>query len=389
MNRPRPNAVARPDLSVPETRAAFAAWMAGHVEELASFHNGDGGDDLETTFRALSHLQRLLYDAGWIRLGWPVKFGGLGGSVLLRGVVSEELAAAGYPPPFSFGTQEVLGPAVATYAAPDLAATVIPRLLAGEETWCQGFSEPEAGSDLASLRTRAVEDGDSWRVSGQKVWTSWAQFADRCVLLARTGTVESGHRGITALLADMAAPGITVRPLRSMTGDDEFCELFFDDVVVPKCRTIGAVGGGWAVTMAILASERGVAAWQRQAWLYGRLGDLVRDGADLEAAAIGEALELTYALRLLSRRTLRALADGVLPGPDSSVDKLLLSTAEQYLFDVALESCASSLLYDDDTVSRAWRRDYLYSRAASIYGGTSEIQKTIVAERVLGLPRAR
>jgi alkylation response protein AidB-like acyl-CoA dehydrogenase len=375
------------ELTVAAVRSAFGRWLEVHAAELAEFRHCDG--DLEATFTTLSRLQRLLHDAGWIRLGWPEAFGGLGGSVVLRGVISEELAAAGYPPPFSFGTQEVLGPAVAEFAAPDLARAVLPRLLAGDETWCQGFSEPEAGSDLASLRLRADDDGDSFRLNGQKVWTSWAQFADRCVLLTRTGPPGSGHRGITALFVDMDSPGIMLRPLVSMTGDAEFCEMFFDDVIVPKSRVLGEVGGGWAVTMFVLASERGVAAWQRQAWITSRFADLVRSTAGLDAAAAGEALELVYALRLLSRRTMRALGDGVRPGPSASLDKLLMATTEQFLFDLALSARSDDIRFGTEPAAEAWRRDFLYSRAASIYGGTSEIQRTIIAERILGLPRGR
>src|SRR5690606_6729216 len=227
------------DAGVDEVRVAFQQWLADNAAELAPFKHLS--TQVDEVFAALSRLQKLLYSAGWIRLGWPDEVGGLGGPQVLRAVVSEELAAAGYPPPFSFGTQEVLGPAVARFAPPDLAAEALPWLLRGDETWCQGFSEPGAGSDLGSLRLRAVDDGETWRVSGEKIWTSWAQFADRCLLLARTGPVESAHKGITALFVDMDTPGIEIRPLRSMNGDDEFCSLYFDDVAVPKSRTIGEV----------------------------------------------------------------------------------------------------------------------------------------------------
>jgi alkylation response protein AidB-like acyl-CoA dehydrogenase len=373
-------------------RAELADWIAAHATDLERFRRLP--NDLDGQFTVLRDLQRLLYDAGWLRFGWPEGMGGLGGSSVLRGVLSEELAAAGYPPPFSFGMMEVLAPAVARFA-PEISAWALPALLRGDEAWCQGFSEPEAGSDLASLRLRAVDEGEHWRVNGQKVWTSWAQYADRCILLARTGTPEDGHRGITALFVDMDTPGVTVHPLRAMSGDEEFAEMFFDDVVVPKSRTIGAVGGGWAVTMYVLSCERGAVAWQRQAWMHRRLGDLlVAAGAgddgrcDGRAASwAGETFALLYALRLASRTTLRRLDEGQIPGPDASIDKILMATAEQAVFDGAVEIVPEALLAGDGAEARTWRTDYFYSRAASIYGGTSEIQRNIVAERLLGLPR--
>jgi alkylation response protein AidB-like acyl-CoA dehydrogenase len=375
-------------------RVEFGRWMADHGADLDRFRRLP--NDLDAQFAVLGDLQRLLFDAGWLRWGWPEDMGGLGGSSLLRGVLSEELAAAGCPPPFSFGMMEVLAPAVARFA-PAIAAWALPPLLRGDESWCQGFSEPEAGSDLASLRLRAVDDGDHWRVSGQKVWTSWAQYAQRCILLARTGSVEEAHRGITALFVDMGSPGVTVRPLRAMSGDAEFAEMFFDDVVVPKDRTIGSVGGGWAVTMYVLSCERGAVAWQRQAWMHRRLGDLLAAAGSATPARVadapgraswaGEAFANLYALRLASRRTFRRLDAGEIPGPDASVDKIIMATAEQGLFDGAVEIVPEALLAGDDVVAQTWRTDYFYSRAASIYGGTSEIQRNIVAEHLLGLPR--
>jgi alkylation response protein AidB-like acyl-CoA dehydrogenase len=371
-------------VEIPQFRRALQDWLAAHAGELERFRRLP--EDLDGQFGALRDLQRLLYDEGWLRHGWPEALGGLGGSPVRRGVLSEELAAAGYPPPFSFGMMEVLAPAVARFA-PAVAAWALPRLLAGEESWCQGFSEPEAGSDLASLRLRAVDEGDQWRVNGQKVWTSWAQYAQRCVLLARTGTQEEAHRGITALFVDMDSPGVAVRPLRAMTGDAEFAELFFDDVAVPKERTIGHVGGGWAVTMYVLSCERGAVAWQRQAWMHRRLADVLREADERAAPWAGETFAQLYALRLASRRTLRRLAEDDIPGPDSSIDKILMSTAEQALFDGALDHLPATLLADDGPEARTWRFDYCYSRAASIYGGTAEIQRNIVAEHLLGLPR--
>jgi alkylation response protein AidB-like acyl-CoA dehydrogenase len=231
-----------------------------------------------------------------------------------------------------------------------------------------------------------ADDAD-WVLSGEKVWTSWAQVADRCLLLGRTGGKDSGHRGITAVLLDMDAPGIDLRPLVSMNGDAEFCSIYFDEVRVPRDRTVGAVDGGWAVAMHILAAERGAAAWQRQTWLRLRLADLVREAPDLPAAVAGEAYELIHALRLLSRRTVRALSAGEDLGATPSFAKLVMSSAEKFLFEAAVEYLGTRLLFDDDPAARAWRNDYLYSRASSIYGGAAEIQRDIIAGRILGLGR--
>ncbi len=373
--------------TIADVREQFGVWLHENSERLRELCAP--GQDVAATFTAQRELQKLLFDSGWIRLGWPAELGGLGGEMVLRAVVVEELCSAGYPPPFSFGTQEVLGPAIARYAPPELAADLLPRLLSGSEYWCQGFSEPGAGSDLASLRCKAVEDGDDWVVSGEKVWTSWAQVADRCLLLARTGEPNSGSRGITALMMDMDTPGIDLRPLVSMNGDAEFCSLYLDDVRIPRSRTLGEIGGGWAVAMTILASERGAAAWQRQTWMRARLHDLLKQAPDLPPAVAGEAFELIHALRLLSRRTVHALSRGEDIGATPSFDKLLMSTAEKFLFAAALEHLGSATLFDDDPTSAGWRNDYLYSRASSIYGGAAEIQRDIVAGRILRLPGRR
>ncbi|MGV9862582.1 acyl-CoA dehydrogenase family protein [Rhodococcus koreensis] len=377
----------RSDMSIDELRTAFRSWLTERADALEQFR--ELPTDVDGIFSTLSKMQRELYEAGWIRLGWPVELGGLGGVTALRAVVSEELAATGYPPPFSFATQEVLGPAIARYARTDLANEVLPRLLRGDESWCQGFSEPGAGSDLASLRTKAVDAGDHWVVNGEKVWTSWAQFADRCIVLTRTGAPDSAHRGITALFVDMDTPGITVSPLVAITGEADFSSLHFDNVKVPKARTLGDVDGGWAIAMFILSCERGAAAWQRQAWMRWRLDRLVADAPGLTDARAGEAFELISALRLLSRRTLRSLSAGKDLGVLPSFDKYLMSTAEKFLFDSALEAMPETVLFANDRESKDWRTDYLYSRASSIYGGAKEIQRNVIAERILGLPREK
>jgi len=282
---------------------------------------------------------------------------------------------------------EVLAPTMIDYATPELAAAMVPRLLRGDETWCQGFSEPGTGSNLASLSCRATRTTGGWSVTGQKVWTSLAQFADRCVLLTRTGTPDSAHKGITALFVDMDSPGITVRPIETMHGAAEFSEVFFDDVVVPVDRTLGEEGQGWAVAMDLLPYERSTALWHRAAFLGRRLQLLLRaapSGA-LDPGAVGEVAQLLYALRARSRTTQRRLAGGERLGPETSIDKVLVATAEQAVFDLVADGLSTDVLIKDDPTSERWRREFLYSRAATIYGGTAEIQRNIIARRLLDL----
>jgi alkylation response protein AidB-like acyl-CoA dehydrogenase len=255
----------------------------------------------------------------------------------------------------------------------------VPRLLSGREQWCQGFSEPGSGSDLASLTTRADRHGTDWVVNGQKVWTTLAQYAARCLLLTRTGP---GHGGITAFLVDMDSPGITVRPLRTMHGVDEFAEVFFDDVPVPGDRILGAPGDGWRLAMDLLPYERSTCFWHRIAHLYTRLDRLLTDTADPDDAALGAAYLALHTARCRSHRTQRRLAAGERLGPETSVDKVLLATAEQQLYDTARDLLPGVL---ELAAGTPWRSEYLYSRAATIYGGTAEIQRNIIARRLLDL----
>ena len=228
-----------------------------------------------------SRVLSALYDAGWMRWGWPESAGGLGGPAILRAVVGEEIVGRGSREPGPYSMLEVLTPTMIDYAHPELAAEMVPLLLSGRETWCQGFSEPGSGSDLASLSTRAEQRGDEWVVNGQKVWTSFAQYATRCVLLTRTGPPGTpNHEAITAFFVDMDTPGITVRPLRTMHGVDEFCEVYFDDVVVPADRMLGKPGDGWRLAMDLLPFERSTCFWQRIAYLYSRFDRLIAEVND-------------------------------------------------------------------------------------------------------------
>jgi alkylation response protein AidB-like acyl-CoA dehydrogenase len=219
------------------------------------------------------------------------------------------------------------------------------------------------------------------------VWTSLAQYAQRCVLLTRTGTAESAHRGITALFVDMDSPGITVRPIETMHGAREFCEVFFDDVVVPPDRVLGEVDGGWSIAMDLLPYERSTALWHRASFLQRRLEQLVgaAPAGALDPVAVGEATELLWAFRARSRATQRRLAAGETLGAETSIDKVLVATAEQKVFDLVAEGLGAAVTLGDDPVSQRGRAEFLYSRAATIYGGSAEIQRNIIARRLLDL----
>jgi alkylation response protein AidB-like acyl-CoA dehydrogenase len=333
-------------------------------------------------------VKAILYDAGWMRHGWPERVGGLGGSPMRRTELGAALAARDITDPGLFSLIEVLAPTLIDYAPPALAAEVVPLLLAGAEMWCQGFSEPGTGSDLAALSCRAVVDGDaSFVINGQKVWTSLAQYSDRCVLLTRTGTAESRHRGITAFFVDMDTPGITVAPLEMINGVREFAEVYFDDVVVPADRMLGDLNGGWAVAMSILPYERSSCFWQRIAYLYRRLDLLVADVPESERAAevVGDAFVRLHELRTRSRLTQRRLAAGATLGAETSIDKVLVATAEQATYDAVRRLLPGTIETGDSLAAEMWRNEYLYSRAATIYGGTAEVQRNIIARRLLDL----
>jgi alkylation response protein AidB-like acyl-CoA dehydrogenase len=321
---------------------------------------------------------RALYDADWMRYGWPKEVGGLGGPAMLRAVVGEEVVGRRLAEPGPYSMLEVLTPTMIDYAPAELAAEMVPRLLRGEEQWCQGFSEPGSGSDLASLTTRAVQDGDNWIINGQKVWTSFAQFSTRCVLLTRTAP---GYDGITAFFVDLDTPGITIRPLQTMHGVDEFCEVYYDDVVVPAQRMLGQPGDGWRLAMDLLPYERSSCFWQRIAYLYSRFDALIAEAFAPDEYELGAAYLALHTLRCRSRATQHRFADGEPLGPQTSIDKALLASAEQRLYDTVRDLLPGTLELDDTP----WRSEFLYSRAATIYGGTAEIQRNIIARRLLDL----
>jgi alkylation response protein AidB-like acyl-CoA dehydrogenase len=354
------------------------------------------GDRME----ALRAWQARCYEAGYVGRAWPREFGGGGGAPAEQIVIDQELAAAGAPEFANVVGLDVLGPSLLRFGTDEQRARYIPPILGADEIWCQGFSEPDAGSDLASLRTRADDRGDHFVISGQKTWVSWGQFARWCGVLARTSGDGPKHRGISMLIVDMRSPGVELRPMTQITGHAEFCELFLDDVVVPRANLLGELGDGWKIAMHTLGHERGTAALPRQVKLRTWLDRAVRvaagravDGEPLiddpaNQIALARVLIGVEVLRHHAYRTVGQFLNGGAVGPDSSSVKLLMAEAEQRLAATAFEMLGTTFDHaeavDEDEF---WLETYLYSRAASVYGGTQQIQRNIIADRVLALPQ--
>ena len=375
----------------PETfRRDLGAWLDANANDLTPPYEGAGS--MDASMEHYARVKRALYDAGFGRYGWPESVGGLGGSPLLRAIVGEEINFRNLADPNAWTMIEVLAPTVIDFAPPELSARLVPPFIRGDEMWCQGFSEPDAGSDLASLSCRATKTDGGWVVNGQKIWTSFIEYSQRCVLLTRTGEPDSAHRGITALLVDVDSPGITYSPIETMHGRTDFAEVRFDDVFVPAERLLGEENGGWQVAMDILPYERSTTFWHRGALLHRRFSDLVAqvsavgDLSDTATAhALGQVFQSIIAFRCRSRDTQHQLASGQPLGVETSIDKILITSAEQQLFETARDLLPGVIEFDDDLAATQWRTDYLYSKAASIYGGTAEIQRNIVARRLLDL----
>jgi alkylation response protein AidB-like acyl-CoA dehydrogenase len=372
-----------------EVRAFLAAHKPDPLSAPADF------DERITWLRA---WQRQLHEAGLVNVAWPREHGGRGATLGEQMVVEEELARAQAPELIGVVGLGVVGPSIVEYGTEAQKAQWLPDILSGDAIWCQGFSEPGAGSDLAALRTVAEDRGDHWVVRGQKTWTSWAQHASWCAVLARTTLDGPAHKGISYLVCDMASPGIEVRPLVQLTGDAEFSEVYFDDVVVPKDRIIGPVDAGWGIAMHTLSHERGPAVAARAVKLRVLLDQLVGDARRLERDGDPEVRTLLArthveleVLRCQSARTISTMVATGRPGLQTSIDKLQLTKAEQLLGDAALAVLGPGAPYadpDGPVDVGHWQGTYLYARAASIYGGASQIQKNIIAERILGLPRS-
>jgi alkylation response protein AidB-like acyl-CoA dehydrogenase len=343
--------------------------------------------------------QARLADGRYVALDWPVEHGGRDASLAERIIVQTELIRARAPRLIGHVGLDLVGPALIAHGSEAQKKRYLENIRTASELWCQGFSEPGAGSDLGGLRTRAVLDGDHWVVSGQKVWTSVAEVADWCFLLARTDPEAKKHAGISALLVDMKQPGITVRPLRQLTGEAEFNEVFFDGVRVPRENVVGKPGDGWKIAMGILAHERGpMWAFMFHGYMTEDLSQLLelarRRGLASDPVArqrIARAHIDVEIMRLLGCRSLTAESRGEPIGPKTSLEKLFGSELSQRVRELAMDVLGPQALVgmDDERAEweGRWLRFYLFSRADTIMGGTSEIQRTVIAHQLLGLPR--
>src|SRR5262245_13097178 len=335
---------------------------------------------------ATSALMRELFDEGWGRYGWPEALGGLGGSIFHRAAMWEALARHGVRGMSLFEHAEVLLPTLCALAPPKLAAAALPAFLSGREHWAQGFSEPEAGSDLANLRTRARPVDGGWLIRGRKIWTSWAPYATWCLLLARTGTPESRHRGLTAFVVDLRDAGVTANAIVQANGTDELAEVAFDDVFVPEDRVVGEPNGGWAVAVHILSHERGTFAWFRHGFLLQQLLAHLEHASPASDAALGDTLLDLAAVSATSYRGLESHAADSPLGPRAAFTKLLLCEAERAVHDRVLSSDADLAVGLQDDETAVLRQEYLFSRIVTVYGGSQQMQLETIAKQVLRLP---
>jgi alkylation response protein AidB-like acyl-CoA dehydrogenase len=382
-------------------RAELRAWLTEHLPRHFAPGDLDDEQDPDTRFEKLLAWHRAMHAGGWVGIHWPREYGGRGASLLEQLVYAEEMGRANAPAPINPIAIMMVGPTLMQWGTEAQRRRYIPKMLAAEEIWCQGYSEPNAGSDLAALQTRAVEDGDDFVVDGQKVWTSLAHRADWCILLCRTDPTARKHLGISYLLVDMHSPGVTVRPLVQITGDAEFNEVFFDEVRVPKANLVGRLNEGWQVAMTTLMYERvglgnvyqfdrlirELIALAEERVLHGR--PAIEHGYVRQRLA-QLATEAT-ALRYTQYRQVTRRIRGEQPGPEASVAKLFGTE-----LNLRIASFASELLGPAGLVERhgtgvdattKWLRRILAVRAFTIGGGTSEVQRNIIAERVLKLPR--
>ena len=354
-------------------------------------------------YRFLSDWQRRMYEAGFVGITWPKEYGGRGLSFMEEMILQEEMALHKAPPVLNILAIGMAGPTIIAYGTEEQKKRYPAKMLSCEEIWCQGYSEPNAGSDLAALQTRAVKDGEHYVVNGQKVWTSLAHVADWMMLLARTDPDAPRHKGITYFLVDMHSPGITVKPLKQLTGDEEFNEVYFDNVRVHDSQILGGLNNGWAVGMTTLMYERLALGFGLQVRLRIALDGLVelarhttKNGAPVTRDPVvrQKLAQLwidTEVFKYTGARAITKLLKGELPGPEASTGKIMWVEGHQRLQELAMEIQGpySQIMKGSPwaVAEGLWQHTFLRSRANSIEGGTTEIQRNIIGERVLGLPK--
>jgi alkylation response protein AidB-like acyl-CoA dehydrogenase len=381
-------------------RAELRSWLATNLPEGWADRPPQAG---RGDFEFLRSWGGRLHEAGYVGLTWPKEYGGRGLTANYQAIYLEEMSRTNAPGHPGVIGLNMAGPTIIAWGTDEQKKRLLAPLLSGDEIWCQGFSEPGSGSDLAAGRTSAVLDGDDWVVNGQKVWSSYAHLADWCILVVRTDPDVPKHAGLSYLIVDMHAPGVQVRPLHQITGDPEFNEIFFDDVRVPRESILGSPGDGWKVAMTTLLHERGTLGFGLSAELERMVNHLIKlvkepglDGrrpADdplVRDAVAREWIEM-QSLRFTNYRSLTTLLETGIPGPEGSGVKLAWSEANQRLTSLAQSLFGLAAQISDDTAPwhGFWRYWQLRSRGNTIEAGTSEILRNIIAERVLGLPKGR
>jgi len=377
-------------IGVQEFRAEVRQWLADNlVGEFAALKGLGGPGREHEAFDERRAWNQHLAKAGLTCLGWPEEHGGRGLTVAHRVAFYEEYAIANAPAKVNHFGEELLGPTLIAYGTPEQQERFLPRILDVTELWCQGYSEPGAGSDLANVSTTAELDGDQWVINGQKVWTSLAHWAQWCFVIARTEKGSKRHAGLSYLLVPLDQPGVEIRPIVQLTGDSEFNEVFFDDARTDADLVVGEPGDGWRVAMGTLTFERGVSTLGQQIE-YARelsgVAELAKRTGAADDPLIRERLTRSWAGLRAMRSYALATMDVEQPGQDS-VSKLLWANWHRDLGEIAMDVLGKEGLTLTDGDFDEWQRLYLFSRADTIYGGSNEIQRNIIAERVLGLPR--
>jgi alkylation response protein AidB-like acyl-CoA dehydrogenase len=368
-------------------RDEFRGWLADNPPPPDP---GEVADEARNAWRAA--WQRQLYEGGWAAPGWPAEYGGRGATLTQSAIYFEELGRARVPLPANVLGLLLGGPTLMVWGTDEQKERYLAPILSADEIWCQGFSEPDAGSDLASLKTKAIKDGDDWVVTGQKVWTSGAQYSKWCMLVARTDPDAPKHKGLTYFLMDMEQEEVQVRPLRQITGEAEFNELFIEGARIPDENVVGGVGNGWKVALTTLMNERAGLGFTLQIRLRQLLDDLIAVAAERGllddpryADRLAEVHARCEAIRLMAWKGLTDAERYGQPGPEGSLVKWLWSDTNQQATQLAADIVGADALVAGTT----WSYELLRARGNSIEGGTTEILKNIVAERVLGLPRLK
>jgi alkylation response protein AidB-like acyl-CoA dehydrogenase len=377
-------------------RDEVRSWLSDHLKDEFAEIGGRGGPADEHGWDVRLEWERMLGKDRWVGLAWPEEYGGRNASIIEQVIFNEEYAKADAPARVSFFGEGLFAPTLIAYGTEEQKRRFLPRIQAVDELWCQGYSEPNAGSDLSNVQTRAVLDGDQWVVNGQKVWTTLAHRADWCFAVVRTDPAAPAHRGISYLLVPMDQPGVTVRPLQQMTGTAEFNEMFFDDARTERDNVLGEVDDGWKVAMATLGFERGTAFLSQQLGFQRELAELIDvagvHGATDDAVIRQRLADAWIGVQIMKyngfRSITKMLATGS-PPPEASISKLYWSHWHRHLGELEMELMGpwSEVLAGPNYELEEFQASFLLSRAETIYTGSTEIQKNIIGERVLGLPR--